>query len=594
MRDNARRLLTILTVILALWLVLGFWPLSIGNQVIFSLCILLAGGAALWRQRRRAVSRQRSEIVLPPEDFQGAVVLVCGDTDGLFPGRSAHGETRHGWYLRGDSAEQLPGLAQYLAAARPALVSQVSVLLAVVPEHHPSGEHLAQSLRDWRRSIVQCRTWLNGLPPVWSVFWVTPPGGQAGESRWFTITPERPGLQVQQKGQAPPGGQAGESRWFTITPERPGLQVQQKGQAPQAVAGWQREGSPASRLHQTLWLESILTLAENALFRPFRARQAELPPLNLCAAGICLTPVAAVANNLWQQQIAGITTLSPGNDAAPGPHPLPDLLLSSLPHRHGVSRRMRDAGLAAGVGFLFLALAMLASFINNQRLVRSVGDHLAVYHRLSGTPPTPKLQAQQRLRADSRLLDDWLRRGEPLRYRLGLYQGGRLIPFVEAAINDWAPPPPPRPVIKQVVQGPQTIRLDSMALFDTGKSALKPGSTKLLVNSLLGIKAKPGWLIVVAGHTDSIGNDRSNQQLSLKRAEAVRDWMRDTGDVPESCFAVQGYGASRPVASNETPDGRAQNRRVEISLVPQKDACLTPGTANTSGAETNGLKSETE
>ena len=87
MRDNARRLLTILTVILALWLVLGFWPLSIGNQVIFSLCILLAGGAALWRQRRRAVSRQRSEIVLPPEDFQGAVVLVCGDTDGLFPGR---------------------------------------------------------------------------------------------------------------------------------------------------------------------------------------------------------------------------------------------------------------------------------------------------------------------------------------------------------------------------------------------------------------------------------------------------------------------------------------------------------------------------
>ncbi|VEB07857.1 outer membrane protein [Klebsiella pneumoniae] len=106
----------------------------------------------------------------------------------------------------------------------------------------PPGEHLAQSLRDWRRSIVQCRTWLNGLPPVWSVFWVTPPGGQAAESRWFTITPERAGLQVQLK-----------------------------GQAPQAVAGWQREGSSASRLHQTLWLENILTLAENALFRPFRA-----------------------------------------------------------------------------------------------------------------------------------------------------------------------------------------------------------------------------------------------------------------------------------------------------------------------------------
>lgn len=153
------------------------------------------------------------------------------------------------------------------------------------------------------------------------------------------------------------------------------------------------------------------------------------------------------------------------------------------------------------------------------------------------------------------------------------------------------PPPPPRPVQRVA---PDVIRLDSMSLFDTGKWVLKPGSTKRLVSSLMDIKARPGWLIVVAGHTDSVGEEKANQLLSLKRAESVRDWMRDTGDVPESCFAVQGYGASRPVASNETPEGRAQNRRVEISLVPQKDACLTPGTANTSGAETNGLKSETE
>ncbi|SQA98070.1 Outer membrane porin F precursor [Cedecea neteri] len=85
-----------------------------------------------------------------------------------------------------------------------------------------------------------------------------------------------------------------------------------------------------------------------------------------------------------------------------------------------------------------------------------------------------------------------------------------------------------------------------MSLFDSGKSALKAGTTKMLVNSLVGVKAKPGWLIVVSGHTDNTGNPKLNQTLSLKRAEAVRDWMRDTGDVPESCFAVQGYGESRP------------------------------------------------
>lgn len=186
----------------------------------------------------------------------------------------------------------------------------------------------------------------------------------------------------------------------------------------------------------------------------------------------------------------------------------------------------------------------------------------------------PKLRAQQRLRADGALLDDWQRRGEPLRYRLGLYQGLRLIPLVEAAVSDWAPPPPPPPVIKKIIQGPKTLRLASMSLFDSGKFVLKAGSTKMLVNSLVGIKAKPGWLIVVSGHTDNTGTPQLNQTLSLKRAEAVRNWMRDTGDVPESCFAVQGYGESRPVATNDTPEGRALNRRVEISLVSEQPPAL--------------------
>ena len=116
-----------------------------------------------------------------------------------------------------------------------------------------------------------------------------------------------------------------------------------------------------------------------------------------------------------------------------------------------------------------------------------------------------------------------------------------------------------------------------MSLFDVGKWQLKPGSTKVLVSALVNIKVKPGWQIVVAGHTDDTGDDKSNQILSLKRAESVRDWMRDTGDVPESCFAVQGYGESRPLKPNDSDANRAVNRRVEISLVPQADACQVPG-----------------
>lgn len=329
-----------------------------------------------------------------------------------------------------------------------------------------------------------------------------------------------------------------------------------------------------SRLSQGLWLDSLLAWQNSAVTNLLSVRHGELPVMKPCVQGMCMVPVSGITGNLWQQHITSVTALPPDAVVTTGPLPLPELLLPALPRRRGVSRRMvfwRYAGLLGGI---FLALAMLASWMNNQRLIRNVGDHLALYHQLTGKPVAPKLRAQQRLRADGALLDDWVRRGEPLRYRLGLYQGLRLVPPVEAAVSDWAPPPP---VIKKIIQGPKTLRLDSMSLFDSGKSALKAGSTKMLVNSLVGVKAKPGWLIVVSGHTDNTGNPKLNQTLSLKRAEAVRDWMRDTGDVPESCFAVQGYGESRPIATNDTPDGRALNRRVEISLVPQASACQIPG-----------------
>ena len=175
------------------------------------------------------------------------------------------------------------------------------------------------------------------------------------------------------------------------------------------------------------------------------------------------------------------------------------------------------------------------------------------------------------------------RSGEPQRYGLGLYTGEHLWLRVQQVIDTYVPPQPSVPGKAKPV--PTVIRLDSMSLFDSGRSALKTGSTKLLVNSLVGIKARPGWLIVVSGHTDNTGSQQINQPLSLKRAESVRNWMRDTGDVPESRFAVQGYGESRPVASNDTPEGRALNRRVEISLVAQADACQMPGETKASSQD---------
>ncbi|MEH4298545.1 OmpA family protein [Enterobacter ludwigii] len=557
MRDVYRSLLTALGAVLALWLILGFWPLSTGSRVALSLLVVLVSGVMFWRQHQASQIRVTAvrgimDEILPPEDFQGAVILACGDNVLLFMSGYRHRETRQGWYLWVKDAEQLPLFAQHLSLVRPALVSQISVMLAVVPELHTSGDDFTQSLRGWQRAVVQCRAAFGKIPPLWTVTWVSPPAACTDA----------------------------ESVWFTSVSQRSGIQVYQPGQGNMSLTEWTRETETdgrLSRLSQSLWLDSLLAWQSCAVNDLLSVRQGELPVMTPCVQGICMAPVNGITGNLWQQHITAVTALPPDTAVTPEPLPLPELLLAALPRRRGVSRRMvywRYAGLLGGI---FLALAMLASWLNNQRLIRNVSDHLALYQHLTGTPAAPKLRAQQRLRADRALLDDWQRRGEPLRYRLGLYQGLRLVPPVEAAVSDWAPPPPPPPVIKKIIQGPKTIRLDSMSLFDSGKSALKAGSTKMLVHSLVGVKAKPGWLIVVSGHTDNTGNPQLNQTLSLKRAEAVRNWMRDTGDVPESCFAVQGYGESRPAATNDTVEGRALNRRVEISLVPQANACQIPG-----------------
>ncbi|MFS2123566.1 OmpA family protein [Pseudomonas sp. Pseusp97] len=117
------------------------------------------------------------------------------------------------------------------------------------------------------------------------------------------------------------------------------------------------------------------------------------------------------------------------------------------------------------------------------------------------------------------------------------------------------------------------IRLDGQLLFPPGKAELRPDSTKVLVNSLIHIKAQPGWLIVITGHSDSTGDPQRNLELSRNRAAAVRDWMQRMGDIPDDCFLVRGAGASEPVAVEDSEAGRNANRRVEITLTPEGGAC---------------------
>ena len=103
----------------------------------------------------------------------------------------------------------------------------------------------------------------------------------------------------------------------------------------------------------------------------------------------------------------------------------------------------------------------------------------------------------------------------------------------------------------------------SDVLFDTGKYTLKPGAREKLAKIGGIILAHPGLRLAVEGHTDSVGGDEYNQQLSEQRAATVRGYLVSQGVTPDSVTAV-GFGKTRPVTDNTTAVGRQQNRRVEL------------------------------
>ncbi len=121
-----------------------------------------------------------------------------------------------------------------------------------------------------------------------------------------------------------------------------------------------------------------------------------------------------------------------------------------------------------------------------------------------------------------------------------------------------------RDLILWPIEPGTTIRLNNI-FFDVDRSTLRPESRVELERVRLLLQAQPALTLTIAGHTDSDADDAHNQRLSRDRAEAVRSWLIDAGIAPER-LAARGYGESKPVATNETEEGRQRNRRVEIVI----------------------------
>ncbi len=111
------------------------------------------------------------------------------------------------------------------------------------------------------------------------------------------------------------------------------------------------------------------------------------------------------------------------------------------------------------------------------------------------------------------------------------------------------------------------LNMPSDITFDVDQDAIKPGFRQTLNSVAIVLNRYQRTIVDVFGHTDSTGSDAHNFDLSQRRALSVANYLSQQG-VDSRRFAVTGFGATRPIASNATAEGRAHNRRVEIQLSP--------------------------
>lgn len=540
-----------LTFVLLAIIPLGMWARASGVMITVGCVVwawMLLGRRAL--QYRGLVSLADNRV-LPAAAFRHPVVLVCGDgLDGLFSGASteqmALRVTEQGCYIRVPSLEQLVAVTDGLLALRPSWRAQLSVMFTVNPGAHSDGAVLAGQVRALSHQLTLVRKRGIALPLLLVSY-----------------------VQTLQ----------GEDPWFSWVNGQSDVLVRDAG-ACVSLDEWQQHTADSSvqsaRMHAGVQLNNVVAWLHDAVL-PYLATRRAPGVASVCAVRLVPALPSAVEGNLWQQWLRSRVALADSRSASKDAVlPFPDPLLNLLPLGPLRAPVQRASVAALWLFALAGAVALASSAWQNTLLVRQVSDDLRRYAAV----PQPTQRSQREflwlddavtvLRQDAQRLDAYYRHGVPLAFGLGLYRGERLRAPLLAVLAAHVEPPSATPP----TQIANPVRLDSLSLFATGSAQLKPDSTKVLINALVGIKAQPGWLIVIAGHTDATGDSHNNLRLSHARAAAVHAWMQRMGGMPDSCFAVQGFGASQPIASNDTEAGRAANRRVDIRLVPEAGACV--------------------
>lgn len=535
------------------------WILPVDRGVMWGLIAIVAALSALivWLHARRLThARERNVHILAQLGAATAdlpvalrtrmpLALVTGDgLAALFDRDASRSRFVHvgdgAIWLRADRPQDLPRLAVAVRQWRDGHAPDC-VVLSVAPGLHANDDTLSQTLRVIRQAAADASRLLG----------VSLPGYVAIYQRLSDAT--------DPASTASPAGAAA-AQWYGLSAGSPVADIHRFDiaiDAAESDALHANDGQAVAA--RAAGMASVIDWTRRIVFDTLTDRRQPAPPWPLYGAGWIDHGPATGPGRPWEREVRSRTGIAPAAlPASPLPWPLPQLLIDAMPRRSWRSPRVAAIAHVAAIVACAAIAAIWSAAENNRASMSRIGAHLERYHRLPAAQDTAKRDALEALSSDRDRLDRYARVGVPLRLSFGTYRGARLLPVLDDAIASYEPPPPP----------PAVVTLDSMSLFDSGNARLKPGTTRAMVDALELINAHPGKRVLVAGYADDRGRPDRNLKLSIDRATAVRDWLVDASGMPTTRFAIQGYGDTRPVADNATPEGRARNRRVEITLVP--------------------------
>ncbi|MCO5397754.1 OmpA family protein [Ralstonia soli] len=524
------------------------WNLGIGTAVALVACIALAAATRRIRAGRAASRQVLSAMDSALRTLPGNIrrntplVLAVGESSGVLArafGNDVVHVTDVAIWVRVEDPVQLKYIADALKRWREGQGPDAVAYLVDTDSTVDAATLTAATLR-WRTAVDETSRAVGYALPVCVAVYAAESAVSQLPCPWFGLS--------------------------GVLPSQRSALTDQIAASALAHARWVAQGERARWAYRVAQLDAAARWAAGALLPGLTDSGRGTRSVNLVAFGVTAAQGAVSSDSLVGHYANAITGLKqPSLTAAHARLPLPDALLRGIalqPMQHPLPRALAHAFVGLAVA---LCAAAGASAWQNRALVARIQANMMRYQAVPPEHDAARSDALSALRRDRTELERYARSGLPPRLSLGFYRAGALLPTLNTLIASYQPPEPPPPMIE----------LNGLSLFKTGNAQLNPGSNRVMFGALEMIKAHPDKRVLVAGHTDSTGNPANNMKLSEARAASVRDWLADASGIPLSHFAIQGYGDTRPKAPNDTDAGRAANRRVEITLIPD---CRSDGT----------------